>query len=155
MSNPVATSRARPIKITREWFRQRYGQNFPDLLKSETDDLLDSCIDEVYTMFFGVADLWVHLDRETYCDKTRMCYGLLVAWYITDLYPNYALGVVSSGGIPIAEKVIGGVKIKFSEGQKASGNNAMLLNSLKSNAFGAKAYMMIESSAKKNLFVGY
>lgn len=155
MSNPVATSRARPIKITREWFRQRYGQNFPDLLKSETDELLDSCIDEVYTMFFGVADLWVHLDRKTYCDKTRMCYGLLVAWYITDLYPNYALGVVSSGGIPIAEKVIGGVKIRFSEGQKASGNNAMLLNSLKSNAFGAKAYMMIESSAKKNLFVGY
>ena len=49
MSNPVATSRARPIKITREWFRQRYGQNFPDLLKPETDELLDSCIDEVYT----------------------------------------------------------------------------------------------------------
>ena len=64
MSNPVATSRARPVKITREWFRQRYGQNFPDLLKPETDEMLDSCIDEVYTMFFGVADLWVIVTKQ-------------------------------------------------------------------------------------------
>jgi hypothetical protein len=147
------TSKGRAEPVTRTWFRARYGQNFPDLLEEDKNDFLDNCIESVYAMFYGVADLWSDIhDRTTYVEKTQLCYGLLIAWYITDLFPDYAVGVISSGGIPIKSKAIGGVKIQFSEQNSSSSVNADLLASLKSNAFGAKAYMMIKTSGKINLF---
>ena len=153
----VNTDRGRPPRIDREWFRARYGQNFPELLSDEYDTMLDNCIEAVYTLFAGVVDLWSHLERNVYVDKTQMCYGLLVAWYITDLYPTFADGVVSSGGIPIKSKKIGGTSVTFADDTSTAGasNNADLLKSLKSNAFGAKAYLMIKTSGKINLFFKY
>ena len=151
------TTSGKPPKIDRVWFRTRYGQNFPDLLVEEENDFLDTCIEDVYTLFFGVADLWLHMERKEYETKTQLCYGLLVAWYITDLFPDYALGVQSSGGIPVKAKSIGGVKITFGEMANSVGsiNNADLLQSLKSNSFGAKAYLMIKTSGKINLFFSH
>ena len=152
-----ATTQGRPPKIDRVWFRARYGQNFPDLLPDKQDDFLDSCINDVYTLFYGVGDLWSHLDRKEYEDKTRLCYGLLVAWYIADLNPEMALGVMTTGGIPLKAKKIGGTVIQFAEAKKNAGavNNADLLQSLRSNAFGAKAYLMIKTSGKINFFLTY
>ena len=95
------TTSGRPAKIDRVWFRTRYGQTFPDLLAEEKNDFLDTCINDVYTLFYGVGDLWEHMARREYIDKTQLCYGLLVAWYITDLFPDYSVGVMSMGGIPI------------------------------------------------------
>ena len=151
------TTNGKPPKINRIWFRARYGQNFPDLLAEEKNDFLDTCIEDTYTLFYGVSDLWSHLGRKEYELKTQMCYGLLVAWYITDLFPDLALGVVSTGGIPLKSKQIGGVKITFGETASKAGavNNADLLQSLKSNSFGAKAYMMIKTSGKINLFFSH
>ena len=148
------TTSGKPPKIERVWFRARYGQSFPDLLAKEKNDILDTCINDVYTLFYGVADLWDHLPRKEYVTKTQLCYGLLTAWYITDLFPDYSLGVVSSGGIPVRMKSIGGTKIQFGDIASTAGavNNADLLQSLKSNAYGAKAYLMIKTSGKINLF---
>lgn len=146
--------RGRPLPIDRLWFRQRYGQNFPDLLSDEQNEFLDTCISDVYTLFYGVGDLWSLHPRRTYEDKTRLCYGLLVAWYITDLFPDYSLGTISTGGIPIKAKSIGGVKIQFGDIASSAGaiNNADLLQALKSNVYGAKAYLMIKTSGKINMF---
>lgn len=151
------TTSGRPAKIDRVWFRTRYGQTFPDLLVEEKNEFLDTCINDVYTLFYGVGDLWSHMDRREYVDKTQLCYGLLVAWYITDLFPDYSVGVVSMGGIPVKSKQIGGVKIAFGDTANTAGavNNADLLQSLKSNAYGAKAYMMIKTSGKINLFFSH
>lgn len=145
----------RPMPIDRVWFRTRYGQSFPDLLEAEKDEFLDTCIKDVYTMFFGVADLWNHLPYPVYEQKTQLCYGLILAWYITDVYPEYSLGVMSSGGIPLKSKTIGGTKVQFGEFASHAGSNynADLLQSLKSNAYGAKAYMMIRSSGKINFYI--
>lgn len=150
----VTTEGKRAPMIDRVYFRARYGQSFPDLLDESTNEFLDTCIHDVYTLFYGVADLWKHLERKIYEEKTRMCYALLIAWYVTDLFPDLSLGVVSTGGIPIRSKSIGGVKITFGDTQSASGafNNADLLQSLKSNSYGAKAYMMIKTAGKINLF---
>lgn len=152
----VNTSKGRPPRIDRHWFLARYAQNFPDLTDEDNASVLDDSIESVYTMFDGVSSLWAHLERNVYCDKTRLCYGLLTAWYIADLYPTYAVGVASSGGIPVKSKKIGGTMITFSDSAKAAGSahNAELLAALKSNAFGAKAYMMIKSSGKLNFFLG-
>lgn len=151
------TTSGRPEKITRVWFRTRYGQNFPDLLAEDKNDMLDTCIEDVYTLFHGVGELWSHLDREEYVLKTQLCYGLLTAWYIADLFPDYTLGVMSTGGIPLKSKQIGGTKIIFGEAFKKTGavNNADLLQALKSNVFGAKAYLMIKTSGKLNLFISH
>ena len=95
--------------------------------------------------------------RREYVDKTQLCYGLLIAWYITDLFPDLSLGVVSSGGIPIKMKSIGGTKIQFGETASSAGavNNADLLQSLHSNSYGAKAYLMIKTSGKINMFFSH
>lgn len=151
------TTSGRPAKIDRVWFRTRYGQTFPDLLAEEKNDFLDTCINDVYTLFYGVGDLWEHMARREYIDKTQLCYGLLLAWYITDLFPDYSVGVMSMGGIPIKSKYIGGTKITFGDTASTAGavNNADLLQSLKSNSFGAKAYLMIKTSGKINLFFSH
>lgn len=153
----VNTTQGKPERIDRVWFLARYGQNFPDFLNEKYNETIDNAIDSTYTLFAGVCDLWSHLERNLYCDKTRMCYGLLVAWYLTDLYPTFAEGVVSSGGVPLKSKKIGGTQITFADSSARYGarNNAELLQSLKSNAFGAKAYMMIKTSGKLNLFIQY
>lgn len=151
------TTSGRPEKITRVWFRTRYGQNFPDLLPEEQNGVLDTCIADVYTLFYGVGELWEHLPREEYVNKTQLCYGLLVAWYIADLFPDLTLGVMSTGGIPLKSKQIGGTKIMFGDAVSKAGsvNNADLLSALKSNAYGAKAYLMIKTSGKINLFFSH
>ena len=153
----VNTTNGKPLRINREWFRSRYGQNFPELLSDEYDDMLDNCIESVYTLFAGVCDIWAHLERDIYVNKTQMCYGLLVAWYITDLYPTYAEGVMASGGVGVKAKKIGGTQITFSDDSRkvGSANNANLLQGLQSNAFGVKAYMMIKTSGKLNFFFQY
>lgn len=150
----IPTDDGKAPAITREWFRTRYGQNFPDLLPESKNDFLDSAISDVYAMFYGVSDLWMHMERKEYVDKTQLCYGLLLAWYIADLFPMYTSGIMTMGGLPIKEKSIGGVKIQFGEMRNTGGNvnNADLLQSLKSNSFGAKAYLMIKSSGEINLF---
>ena len=147
--------RPKPVKIDREYFRARYGDNFPDLLSQEKNAFLDACINDVYTLFWGVSDIWARQPSPVYEAKTHMCYGLLLAWYIADLYPDYSLGVVSTGGIPLKGKSIGGVKLQFDGlGSKTgSANNADLLQSLKSNAYGVKAYTMIKTSGKLNFFL--
>lgn len=109
------TTSGKPDRITRDWFRTRYGENFPDLLPSDKNDFLDTCISDVYTLFYGVGELWEHMPRREYVEKTQMCYGLLVAWYIADLFPGLTLGVMSTGGIPLKSKQIGGTKITFGD----------------------------------------
>lgn len=153
----VVTTSGKPDRITREWFRTRYGQNFPDLLTEDKNDILDTCIMDVYTLFAGVSELWEHLAREEYVLKTQLCYGLLTAWYIADLFPDFTLGVMSTGGIPLKSKQIGGTKIMFGEASKKVGavNNADLLQALKSNVFGAKAYLMIKTSGRYNLYISH
>lgn len=151
------TTSGKPEKITRVWFRTHYGQSFPDLLPEDKNDVLDTCINDVYALFYGVSELWEHLPREVYVEKTQLCYGLLVAWYIADLFPDYTVGVMSTGGIPLKSKQIGGTKIMFGDTASKVGaiNNADLLQSLKSNAYGAKAYLMIKTSGRLNLFISH
>lgn len=145
-----------PVRIDRVYFRSRYAQAFPDLVPDEMNTFVDQAIDDTYTMFYGVNTLWAYMQTKEYYDKTRLCFGLLVAWYITDMYPEYAIGIVTSGGIPVKSKSIGGIKIAFGDPNGAIPkvqNYKDTLSSLKSNSFGAKAYTMITtSSAKMRIF---
>lgn len=142
-----------PARLTVSEFRRYHLQSFPALADEKYDELISNAIEEVYTMFSGVQTLFDWHDRQTYYDKTVAVFRLLTAWYITDIYPAAASGVVSMGGIPLSRKKIGSVDISFNTESAVKRNNDYLnlLSSLKSNAFGNKAYLMISSSGKRTL----
>ena len=133
-----------PDRIDYTYFKSRYGQNFPALTNTSYESFVESVIDDVYTMYAGVGRLWDTLAQKTWYDKTRLCYGLLVAWYITDLYPDFSVGVATSAGIPLESKKIDGITLHFQKDAKGTD----YLSGLKSNSFGNKAYQMIHNSGK-------
>lgn len=138
-----------PDKIDRTYFRSHFGDRFPALLDSEYNDFLDNEVYDIYVMFAGVNALWSGAPLQLWYDKARKCYGLLLAWYLTDTYPSLTAGVASSSGIPILSKSIGGVKIAFGDPHTANNKLPDLLSDLRSNPFGNKAYMMIKTAAQR------
>jgi hypothetical protein len=140
-----------PARITAEDFRRYHLPSFPKLAEAAYLGLLNDAIDAVYALFSGVATIWQRRPRQVWYEKTVLCYRLLTAWYITDVHPTLAAGVPSMGGIPLKRKKIGGVDITFRESAAADHLEGYqdLLESLKSNVFGAKAYLMITASAER------
>lgn len=147
-----------PAKITREDFRTRFGQNFPDLLVADMNDYIDLMIEDVYIMFAGVNRLWEHLDSTTYFYKTQHCYCVLLAWYIANTYSQYSVGVAGTGGMPIREKRIGGVTIKFGladeDGLGKTKNYRDPLAFLKTNTFGYLAYSLLKAASANAIIRG-
>lgn len=140
-----------PQKIDRFYFRAHYGCKFPRLLQGvEADSIIDDAIEAVYDIYTGVSTLWNSLDDKTWHDKTRRCYGLLAAWYVTDMHPMYAIGIQSTGGLPIKSKQVGGVKIVYNTDEQnvRAARYKDALSHLRTNTFGINAYNMIKTSGK-------
>ena len=137
-----------PAPITPDDWRRYHLQSFPvfaDADKKEiTDDILHEAIEAVYSMWVGVSYLWQEHDKQVWYEKTRLCYRLLICWYIADLYPTYARGILSTGGLPIGTKKIGPISISYIK-EALSAGSTDLLAPLLSNAFGAKAHLMIKT----------
>ena len=139
-----------PARITVQDFRRYHLASFPKLASEEHDALIDNAIEAVYAMFTGVATLWDMQPRQKWYDKTVLCYRLLTAWYIADVYPMYVAGTPVMGGIPIKRKKVGPTDITFPD-KAAQGDYLDLLESLKSNVFGNKARLMLTTAAKRFL----
>ena len=140
-----------PEKITKAKFLARFAQNFPDLMPSSQDAYVATLISDVYVSFYGIPDLWKsHSDKVIYYDKVQLCYLYLLDWLIADTNPDLAFGIPSSGGIPVKEKKIGGITIKFGSPDEyvnsGKGQYRDSLAALKSNVLGRKAYDMIMNS---------
>jgi hypothetical protein len=147
---PDETGRNVPAKITIEDFRRYFSASFPKLMAAEYDGLIQDAIDTVYAVFTGVNTIWdIHLEQ-VWHEKSQVCYRLLTAWYIGDTAPWAVAGVPVMGGIPLKRKKIDGVDLTFAD--RTSGGNKEyqdLLESLKSNTWGNKAYLMIRTAAKR------
>ena len=143
----------KPLRINREDFRRQFLASFPKLTgfdgNNEADSIIDSAIDAVYDMFTGVATLWDKQPAQTWFDKTRRCYLYLTAWYIADMYPKYVAGVTVMGAVPLKEKKIGGIDLKFDTEFLGTSSGLNLLKGLLSNPFGKMAYIMIQTCAKR------
>lgn len=139
-----------PARITRVDFRRYHLQSFPGLADAQYDDIIEDAIEAVYTMFSSVGHLWERETRQVWYDKTVLCYRLLTAWYIADLYPMFVSGVPVMGGVPLKRKKIDGVDIFFQNGTTAGGNRDYMdyLSFLKSNTWGGKACGMIRPASK-------
>lgn len=143
----------KPERIGYIYLRERFLCNFTDMFKDENRGLLNLCIEDVYKNYAGVEDVWSHLPERLYVDKTQLCYAYLVAWYITDSYPQYVVGVNSVGAIPLREKRIGQVLVKYDNTSTIPYGKVDDLAELKSNNFGMKAYYMLKKSGKLNTFI--
>jgi len=139
-----------PLKITPHDFRRRHLQSFPKLAGEQYDELLTLTIDDVYTQFKGVSTLFSMSDRQTWFDKTRLCYLALTAWYIADAYPLLVSGVPFRGDVLLKRKKIGGVDISYVD-MSLKDIATDSLSFLLSNPFGKNAYMMIKTSPKREL----
>lgn len=144
----------KPLRINREDFRRQFLASFPKLSGLDNsvtnpDAIIDEAIESVYDIFTGVATLWDKHDSQTWFDKTRRCYLYLTAWYIADMYPKYVSGVTVMGAVPLKEKKIGGVDLKFDTEFLNGGKGQNMLRGLLSNPFGKMAYTMITCCAKR------
>ena len=117
-----------------------YAENFPDL----TDAQINEAYTEVTTIYSGVAALWGVLDAATAAAKRTLCYNLLTAWYLLDLNPGAASGVIGNGGMTLSSKSIGGTSLSFQDMEAQEG-----LKQLNSNVFGQKALSMIQSAPER------
>ncbi len=104
-----------PLKITVDDFKRRFLDKFPKMA-FEHDEEIQNAIDSMYTIFHGVGKIWKWCDKQVWFNKTRECYGLLAAWYICSMYPEYAKGIASTGGFMVKRKKIGGGDITFKDG---------------------------------------
>ena len=117
-----------------------YATNFPNL----TDSQINTAYEEVSAMFSGVNGLWAVLDVNTRDAKRKLCLNLLTAWYILDMDPSSASGVIGNGGMVLGSKSIGGTSVSFQDMESQEG-----LKQLNSNVFGQKALMMIQSAPER------
>jgi hypothetical protein len=140
-----------PARITRADFKRYHLQHFPGFIDGSLDDIVDDAIEAVYTMFTGVQRIWDWHPPQVWYDKTVLCFRLLTAWYIADMYPMLLSGIPAMGGIPLKAKKIGGVHIMFPDAQRTAKGVEDMLASLKSNPFGVKAAFMLKACGKKLL----
>ena len=137
----------RPAQVTAYDFRRFHLQSFPNLAGAEYDGLIASAIETVYAMFPGVAKMWdMHRDRQLWFDKTTLCYRLLVAWFIADQYPQVS-SVASVSGV-LKRKKVDGVDITFNI-EMFKGRDPLVW--LRSNDFGRKALMMMQTAPRRAL----
>ena len=120
--------------MTRNDFK--YANNFPTL----TDEQINSAFEIVTVMFSGVLSCWKCLAEPLRTRKRELCLNLLIAWYLLDLDPSSAEGVMGNGGMAVNSKSIGGTSLSF-DGMDAQEG----IKQLNSNVFGQKALMLIQS----------
>ena len=141
-----------PAPITVEDWRRYHLQSFPafaDEDKQETgEEILREAIETIYSMWVGVSYLWQGHDEQVWYEKTRLCYRLLICWYIADIYPEFSRGILSTAGLPIVRKKIGPIDIAYGK-EALTPSSLDLLAPLLSNAFGAKAHLMIKTSYRR------
>ena len=149
MSLPVFVDGV-PKRIEPSDFTRYHLAQFPRLANQKYALVLEDAIESAYTMFIGIGTLWKHHPDQVWFDKTRLCYRLLVAWYIADTNPTLLAGVPSMGGVPLKRKKIDSIDITYADDTSVNkADYEDLLKSLKSNPFGAKAYFMIKTAARR------
>lgn len=117
-----------------------YASNFPTL----TDTEINNAYEIVSVMFSGVLECWRVLSEPIRTKKRTLAINLLLAWYLADMNPSKAVGVVSNGGMALSSKSIGGTSVSFSDMESQEG-----LKQLNSNVFGQKALALIQTAPER------
>lgn len=70
--------------------------------------------------------------------------NLLTAWYLLDMNPESASGVIGNGGMAVNSKSIGGTSLSFQDMDAQEG-----LKELNTNVFGQKALIMMQGAPER------
>ena len=117
---------------------------FADRFTNLTDSLLSQAIQIVNAQFSGVYGLWHFLPPLERQAKRELCINYLIAWWLTNSYPDLAIDVGNSGAIPLKSKHIQKVTLSYRDMVRQSGSG--ILDMLTTNEFGIQALSMIQSA---------
>lgn len=98
----------------------------------------------VNAQFSGVYRLWSSLPPAEARAKRELCINYLLGWQLVNMYPEQALDVSGTGGMPISSKKAGPVFIKYKDTVRQAG--AGVLDLLTTNEYGLQALMMIQTA---------
>lgn len=115
-----------------------YLKYFSPLTREEYEEAYEA----VVAMWSGVFDLWQTLPAPVAFRKRGTVAALLIAWYLTDMYPErLQQGMQGGAGGVVAAKALRSVSITFRDPALPDAYFA-----LKSNQFGIKAAYLIHSA---------
>lgn len=116
---------------------------FRDKFVNLTDTQFMSALQAVNAQFSGVYSLWSFLPPDDARAKRELCINYLLAWKLVMLYPENAVGIAGTGGMPIGSKKAGPIFIKYKNMVRQEDST---LSMLTTNQFGIEALTMIQSA---------
>lgn len=116
---------------------------FRDRFVGLTDEQYMSALQIVNAQFSGIYSLWSILPPEDAQAKRELCINYLIAWKLVQLYPDMAVGVAGTGGMPIGSKKAGPIFIKYKNMVRQEDS---VLAMLTTNQYGIEALTMIQSA---------
>lgn len=118
-----------------------FRNKFKDTLTDEEIQLAINCIEADWS---GVSTMWRVLPAQQREMKVNLTMNYLVAWWLADYEPSLVTGVFTTGGVPLVEKEIGGVRLRFRDLEVQDA-----YSKLKSNYFGLRALDILLSAPEK------
>ena len=116
---------------------------FRDKFVGLTDTQFMSAIQIINAQFSGVYSLWSFLPPDDAHAKRVLCINYLIAWKLAQLYPEQAIGVAGTGGMPIGSKKAGPIFIKYKNMVRQEDS---VLATLTTNQYGIEALTMMQSA---------
>lgn len=117
-----------------------FRNDFADLSEAQ----LGVALQIVNAQFSGVYTLWALLPPQERDAKRKLCINYLLAWQLATLYPDQALALSGTGGMPLESKKIDTITLKYRNMVRASGSG--ILDMLTTNSWGLQALSMIQSA---------
>ena len=116
---------------------------FKDKFVGLSDTELMQALQIINAQFSGVYSLWSILPPEDAAAKRELCINYLIAWKLVMLYPESAVGVSGTGGMPIGSKKAGPIFIKYKNMVRQEEST---LSMLTTNQYGIEALTMIQNA---------
>lgn len=116
---------------------------FRDRFIDLTDLQFTQALQMINAEFSGVYKLWSILPPDEARAKRELCINYLIAWKLTQMYPDSAIDVASTGGIPLSSKKAGPIFIKYRETLRQGDS---VLSMLTTNQYGIEALTLMQSA---------
>lgn len=116
---------------------------FRDKFVDLTNDQFNQALRMINAEFSGVYKLWSILPPDEAHAKRELCINYLIAWKLAQMYPDIALDVTGTGGMPLASKKAGPIFIRYKETLRQDDS---VLSMLATNQYGMEALTLIQSA---------
>lgn len=117
---------------------------FRDRFVNLTELQFSQALQIVNAEFSGVYELWSTLPPNLRHSKRELCINYLLAWKLTTMYPDSAIDVSGTGGMPVSSKKAGPIFIKYRDSVRQAGSG--VLDMLTTNQYGMEALTMLQSA---------